>query len=64
MDPEKLGLGIQALVSVSLGQHSTKTIQPFEHAVKSIPYIMVGYPRHRLIGIDWILRHSSMKLSG
>ena len=43
VNPEKLGWGIQALVSVSLGQHSTKTIGPFELAVKSIPNIMVCY---------------------
>ena len=43
VDPEKLGLGVQALISVSLGQHSTKTIRPFEQAVKSIPNIMVCY---------------------
>ena len=43
VNPQKLGLGVQALVSVSLGQHSTKTIRPFEQAVKSIPNIMVCY---------------------
>ena len=43
INPEKLGLGVQALISVSLGQHSTKTIRPFEQAVKSIPNIMVCY---------------------
>ena len=40
---EKLGLDIQALISVSLGQHSTQTIRPFEQAIKSIPNIMVCY---------------------
>jgi len=43
INPEKLGLGVQALISVSLGQHSTQTIRPFEQAVKSIPNIMVCY---------------------
>ena len=43
VNPEKLGLGVQALICVSLGQHSTKTIQPFEQAVNSIPNIMVCY---------------------
>ena len=43
IDPEKLGLDVQALISVSLGQHSTQTIRPFEQAVKSIPNIMVCY---------------------
>ena len=43
IDPEKLGFDVQALISVSLGQHSTQTIRPFEQAVKSIPNIMVCY---------------------
>ncbi|CAB1079848.1 hypothetical protein D1AOALGA4SA_7550 [Olavius algarvensis Delta 1 endosymbiont] len=43
VNPEKLGLDVQALISVSLGQHSTQTIRPFEEAVKSIPNIMVCY---------------------
>jgi len=43
VNPEKLGLDVQALISVSLGQHSTQTIRPFEQAVKSIPNIMVCY---------------------
>jgi Lrp/AsnC family leucine-responsive transcriptional regulator len=43
INPEKLGLTIQAMVSVSLGQHSTQTILPFEEAVKAIPNILVCY---------------------
>jgi len=53
VNPEKLGLDVQALVSVSLGQHSTKTIRPFEQAVKSIPNIMVCY--HVTGRFDYIL---------
>ena len=53
VNPEKLGLGIQAIVSVSLGQHSTQTIRPFEQAVKSIPNIMVCY--HVTGRFDYIL---------
>ena len=43
VNPEKLGLGVQALISISLGQHSTQTIRPFEQAVKSLPNIMTCY---------------------
>ena len=43
VNPEKLGWTVQAMVSVSLGQHSTKTIRPFEEAVKSIPNILTCY---------------------
>ena len=53
VNPEKLGLGVQAIVSVSLGQHSTKTIRPFEQAVKSVPNIMVCY--HVTGRFDYIL---------
>ncbi len=43
INPEKLGLTVQAMISVSLGQHSTQTIRPFEEAVKTIPNILVCY---------------------
>jgi Lrp/AsnC family leucine-responsive transcriptional regulator len=53
VNPEKLGLSVQALVSVSLGQHSTQTIRPFEQEVKSIPNIMVCY--HVTGRFDYVL---------
>ena len=53
VNPEKLGLEVQALVSVTLGQHSTQTIRPFEQAVKSVPNIMVCY--HVTGRFDYIL---------
>jgi Lrp/AsnC family leucine-responsive transcriptional regulator len=53
INPEKLGFGVQALISVSLGQHSTETIRPFEQAVKSIPNIMTCY--HVTGRFDYIL---------
>ncbi len=53
INPEKLGLTVQAMVSVSLGQHSTKTIRPFEQAVKSFPNILVCY--HVTGRFDYIL---------
>lgn len=43
VNPEKLGFAVQALVSVSLTQHTTGTIRPFENAVKAIPYVLVCY---------------------
>jgi len=54
VNPEKLGLDVQALISVSLGQHSTQTIRPFEQAVKSIPNIMTCY--HVTGRFDYILQ--------
>ncbi len=54
INPEKLGLTVQAMISVSLGQHSTKTIRPFEEAVKAIPNILVCY--HVTGRFDYILR--------
>ena len=54
VNPEKLGLDVQALISISLGQHSTQTIRPFEQAVKSIPNIMTCY--HVTGRFDYILQ--------
>ena len=53
INPEKLGLAVQAMISVSLGQHSTKTIRPFEEAVKAIPNILVCY--HVTGRFDYVL---------
>ena len=53
INPEKLGLSVQAMISVSLGQHSTKTIRPFEDAVKAIPNILVCY--HVTGRFDYVL---------
>jgi len=43
INPEKLGYTIRALISVSLSEHSTETIRPFEAAVKKIPNILTCY---------------------
>ncbi len=53
LDPEKLGYGVQALVSVSLAEHRTKTIRPFEEEVHEIPYVRVCY--HVSGRFDYIL---------
>ncbi len=53
VNPEKLGLTVQAMVSVSLDRHATHTIRPFEQAVKSIPHILVCY--HVTGRFDYIL---------
>jgi Lrp/AsnC family leucine-responsive transcriptional regulator len=50
---EQLGLTVQALVSISLTQHTTGTIRPFEKAVKTIPYVLVCY--HVTGRFDYIL---------
>jgi Lrp/AsnC family leucine-responsive transcriptional regulator len=61
INPEKLGLTVQAMVSVSLGQHSTKTIRPFEEAVKAIPNILICY--HVTGRFDYILHVVAKNLS-
>ena len=43
INPEKLGYTIQALISVSLSEHSTDTIRPFEKSVKKMPNILTCY---------------------
>ena len=43
INPEKLGYTIRALISVSLSEHSTETIRPFETAVKKMPNILTCY---------------------
>ena len=53
LDPEKLGYGVQALVSVSLTAHITKTIRPFEEGVHRIPEVRVCY--HVSGRFDYIL---------
>jgi len=53
LNPEKLGYGVQALVSVSLAAHRTKTIRPFEEGVNRIPYVRVCY--HVSGRFDYIL---------
>jgi len=54
INPEKLGYTIQALISVSLSEHSTETIRPFEKAVKKIPNILTCY--HVTGRFDYIIQ--------
>ena len=53
LDPGKLGYGVQALVSVSLVAHRTKTIRSFEEGVHRIPHVRVCY--HVSGRFDYIL---------
>ena len=53
LNPEKLGYSVQALVSVSLAAHRTKTIRPFEEGVRQIPCVRVCY--HVSGRFDYIL---------
>jgi Lrp/AsnC family leucine-responsive transcriptional regulator len=53
VNPDMLGFGVKAIVSVSLGQHSTKTIRPFEEAVNHMPNILLCY--HVTGRFDYIL---------
>ncbi len=43
VDPKSLGLTVQALISITLGQHSSATIRPFEEGIRDIPYVRVCY---------------------
>ncbi len=43
VDPRSLGLSVQALISITLGQHSSTTIRPFEESIQNIPYVRVCY---------------------
>ena len=43
VDPESLGLTVQALISITLGQHSSETIRPFEEGIQDMPYVRVCY---------------------
>lgn len=54
INPEKLGYTIQALISVSLSEHSTETIRPFEKAVKKTPNILTCY--HVTGRFDYIIQ--------
>jgi len=53
LNPEKLGYGVEALVSVSLAAHRTRTIRPFEEEVHRIPHVRVCY--HVSGRFDYIL---------
>ena len=43
VDPKSLGLDVQALIFLTLGQHSSDTIAPFEKGIRNIPYVRVCY---------------------
>ena len=43
VDPKSLGLNVQALISITLGQHSSETIRPFEKGIRNIPHVRVCY---------------------
>jgi len=61
VDPESLGLRVQAFISVSLGQHSTETIRPFEQGVQTIPYVRACY--HLSGRFDYILHVAARDLN-
>ncbi|MGD9124092.1 MAG: Lrp/AsnC family transcriptional regulator [Desulfarculaceae bacterium] len=61
LDPAKLGYQVQALISVSLGQHTTDTIRPFERAVQDIPFVTMCY--HVTGRFDYILQVLAKDLS-
>ncbi len=43
IDPEKIGLAVQAFVSVTLDRHEPSDIRSFEKSIKTIPNIKACY---------------------
>ncbi len=43
IDPKKLGLNVQAFISVTLSRHETDVIRRFEESIRKTPYIRACY---------------------
>jgi len=43
IDRNKLGLTVQAMISITLGQTNAEAIRPFEEGIRSIPFIRACY---------------------
>ena len=43
IDPKKLGLDIQAFISVTLSRHETEVIRKFEESIRKMPHIRACY---------------------
>lgn len=53
IDPEKLGLTVQAFVSVSLYRHNAEHIRKFEEGIRRMPYVRACY--HLTGRFDYLL---------
>lgn len=58
--PEKLGFNIQAMVTVTLGEHTTESIRPFEQKVREVPCIRACY--HVTGRFDYLLHVVALDL--
>ncbi len=43
IDPKKLGLNVQAFISVTLSRHETEVIRQFEESIRKTPHIRACY---------------------
>jgi Lrp/AsnC family leucine-responsive transcriptional regulator len=53
IDPKKLGLDIQAFISVTLSRHETEVIRKFEESIRKMPHIRACY--HLTGRFDYLL---------
>ena len=53
IDPHKLGLNIQAFISVTLSRHETEIIRQFEESIRKTPHIRACY--HLTGRFDYLL---------
>ena len=53
IDPKKLGLNIQAFISVTLSRHETEIIHQFEESIRKTPHIRACY--HLAGRFDYLL---------
>jgi Lrp/AsnC family transcriptional regulator, leucine-responsive regulatory protein len=62
IDPEKLGLNIQAFVSVSMQRHEAETILKFEEGISKLPGVRACY--HLTGRFDYLLHVAVKDLEG
>ena len=53
IDPKKMGLKIQAFISVTLSRHETEVIRKFEESIRKMPHIRACY--HLTGRFDYLL---------
>jgi Lrp/AsnC family leucine-responsive transcriptional regulator len=53
IDPKKMGLNIQAFISVTLSRHETEVIRQFEESIRKTPHIRACY--HLTGRFDYLL---------
>jgi Lrp/AsnC family leucine-responsive transcriptional regulator len=56
IDPQKLGVNIQAFISVTLSRHETEVIRQFEESIRKMPHIRACY--HLTGRFDYLLHVS------